>query len=92
VRQVGHLPELCVKLVTYQNYTKMHGQKNIKKYIKKSYASVRPSVCDLVSVTKPIIAFSGRIDWLYISSPGYVSLVAIGLLIFVCCLDTQMNF
>jgi hypothetical protein len=37
VRQVGYLPEfyenarsekLCVKLVTYQNYTKIHGQKN----------------------------------------------------------------
>ena len=23
--------KLCVKLVTYQNYTKMHGPKNIKK-------------------------------------------------------------
>jgi len=24
------MEKLCVKLVTYQNYTKMHGPKNIK--------------------------------------------------------------
>jgi len=27
-----HRKKLCVKLVTYQNYTKMHDPKNIKSY------------------------------------------------------------
>jgi len=31
--------KLCVKLVTYQNYTKMHGPKNNKKGIMKANAS-----------------------------------------------------
>ena len=59
---------------------------------------MRSSVSDLVSATKPIIAFSGNSvqkGYTYILllvSPENVSLVLVGSPIFIFCLETQMNF
>jgi hypothetical protein len=59
--------------------------------IGKPYAPVRPSVCHLVSATKPIIAFFGNsvLEGFRKTPLGTVSLGSIGSLISILCLETQ---
>jgi hypothetical protein len=53
--------KICVKLFTYQNYTKMHGPKNIKKYsymfvyICWFHLCIKPAECIVIDCFKKYV-------------------------------------